>query len=450
MSSFPLRPLLACGRISYRTPLWRYGDYKACRSIYPIQRFATDTDHTLPLTEDESDHEGQQVSPHDSSVSNSDNDLQEATRRIYMLGVGSVGRLVAHSLSGLPNPPPITLLLRRASDKTDWQRHGESIEIIRHGISEKRQGFEIEMSGGGESITSRPWQNRGPIHNLIVTVKAPWTVRLLAPIAKRLTPESTIIFLQGGMGVIDEVNAKVFPDPRSRPHYIQGLLTHSVQTKPQEPFTATHSSFGTMALCYVPEIGFERALVSDAIVSTDSLASSSRYLLRTLTRTSVLSALGINAADFLPLQLEKLAASAVISPLTALYECTNGELLYNVSTSRMMRLLIAEISLVIRSLPELRSLPNLAHRFSPERIERAVVSIATLRPDIKSLALTDVETGQPTEIDYINGYFVRRGDELGIRCLVNYSVTQLVRAKSHMMTRRLGGILPLEKFNSNR
>ena len=36
-------------------------------------------------------------------------------RRIHILGTGSIGKLVAHSLRGIANPPPITLLLHTRS-----------------------------------------------------------------------------------------------------------------------------------------------------------------------------------------------------------------------------------------------------------------------------------------------------------------------------------------------
>ena len=43
----------------------------------------------------------------------------------------------------------------------------------------------------------------------------------------------------------------------------------------------------------------------------------------------------------------------------------------------------------------------------------------------------DIRKGRETEIEYINGWIVRRGRELGIDCVANESITQLVLAKSH-------------------
>jgi 2-dehydropantoate 2-reductase len=42
-------------------------------------------------------------------------------RRIHILGTGSIGKLVAHSLRGIANPPPITLLLHRKNLLQAWE-----------------------------------------------------------------------------------------------------------------------------------------------------------------------------------------------------------------------------------------------------------------------------------------------------------------------------------------
>jgi 2-dehydropantoate 2-reductase len=42
-----------------------------------------------------------------------------------------------------------------------------------------------------------------------------------------------------------------------------------------------------------------------------------------------------------------------------------------------------------------------------------------------------------TEVDYINGWIVKRGEELGIRCSMNYMLMQLVKGKKLVVEREI-------------
>ncbi len=170
--------------------------------------------------------------------SSSDPQQKDVPRRIHILGVGSIGILVAHSLAGIPNPPPITLLVHRPEHLETWQRRRESISLVIHGVPEERGGFGIELVGGEGSGAATPAaaaatteneaDQNGVIHNLIVTVKSHLTVPALKPVAHRLRPESTVLFIQNGLGAVDNVNEKLFPDPETRPAYMQGVISHGV------------------------------------------------------------------------------------------------------------------------------------------------------------------------------------------------------------------------------
>ncbi|KAK5131276.1 hypothetical protein LTR08_001181 [Meristemomyces frigidus] len=290
-----------------------------------------------------------------------------------------------------------------------------------------------------------------PIHNLIVTTKAALTVSALSAIAHRLLPTSTICFLQNGMGILDDVNKELFPDEATRPNYVQGIITHGVNAPPEaaeiDPFFAVHAGHGTIALGLLPRAGVKLSTDADGretrIVVPEQWAPSARAFMRTITRTPVLQAVGFTPTELLQLQLEKLAVNSVLNPLTTLVDARNGCLTTNMALTRTMRLLLAETSLVIRSLPELQHVPNLNIRFSPERLGNICISIAETTRDNISSMLADVRGGRRTEIEYINGYIVRRGEEVGIQCVVNYAIMQTVLGKAIVAQREAVEDLPL-------
>ncbi|KAI9796708.1 MAG: hypothetical protein M1833_006048, partial [Piccolia ochrophora] len=357
--------------------------------------------------------------------------LLGSSRRIHILGLNGVGLFVAHSLAGLPNRPPISLLAHTITSVTQWERNGRTIEVTTDGLPVSRGNMDIELfrlndqgsftdqpttQGQEQSVSSQAASNDLPINVLVVASRASFVVKTLSAIKHRLHRESTILFLQDGMGVIEAVNAEVFLDIDTRPDYVVGLCLHGISTR-RSPFKLVHATLGTTALAALPHYAN-----ADSGNATQSMNTTTRYLLRTLTRTPALVAAGYSYLDVFQSQLEKLVETAVIDSLTAVLDCPVHRLLHNSSSSRTMRMLLAEMSLVICSLPELQSASNVRTRFSPARLEKLVVLAAKRRLHLQG-------HGNASEIDYLNGYIVRRGESLGVQCVVNYTLMQIMKAK---------------------
>ena len=396
---------------------------------------------------------------------------RQPPRRIHILGLGNVGTFIAHSLAGIPNPPPLTLLLKDQSHMNKWKEANHSTKLTTHGMTETRTGFDVETqqqihqdlgdNASGESNSSaqipnfsdqktRKFIGKGPdnsvIYNLIVTTKAPATALSLRKYAHRLTPKSTILFLQNGMGIIDEVNKIVFSEQKDRPQYMIGVNSHGLKKRAANRFDVVHAGEGTIALGIMPQLLTPE---SEPIQTLADAPPSSRYLLRTMTRTPVFVAAGFTPTGLLQQQLDKLAANAIINPITAILGIRNGGVVANFYLKRVMRMLLAEISLVFRSLPELKNVPNVNTRFEAFRLESTVQSIAEITHNNNSSMLQDMRATQRTEIDYINGYIVKRGQELGVHCVMNYMLMHMVKGKCSILDLDKRGILPFASTLSN-
>jgi 2-dehydropantoate 2-reductase len=411
------------------------------------------------------------------------------------MGVGNVGSFIAHALRGIVNPPPVTLIFARWEKLNEWKESPQRLALVTDGDVETRDGFEAEIAipriryhgkevgldiASADSIgglqTGEPLHLVGestePIGSLIICSKAPYVLQGLSSVKHRLHKDSVILFLQNGMGVIQEVNREIFPDPATRPHYMLGINSHGVHMSPNAKFTTVHAGFGTMSLGilpherdrdpsspYIPDMKFTATkdqkpvspdppeqLNSDYPPPSSSkfrFTPNQRYLLRTLLRTPVLSATSFSPPDLLQMQLDKLAVNCIINPLTVLLDARNGSLLHNYALTRTIRLLLSEISLVIRSLPELQYIPNVSQRFDPGRLETVVIAVAHRTRDNVSSMLADVRHGVITEVDYINGWVVQRGEELGIRCSMNYMLVQMVKGKTLVVEREIAEGVPV-------
>lgn len=368
------------------------------------------------------------------------------------MGVGSLGTFLGHSLAAIQNPPEMTLMLHRLEMYDEFKRNDRSLRLITHKSHEQRRGFDAEVLDPEghwcQSLASHKPTPPGTyprvladdeiIHNLIVTVKGAQTVKALQSVAHRLRSTSTILFMQNGMGQVSTVNEKVFPNVADRPTYMLGIISHGVYL--QNNFIANHAGFGTTSLGIWRD--FEKFPPAPKPTSIEATATApqpsetplwpitARYLLRTLTRTGVLCATHFPELDLMQLQLEKLVMNAVINPLTALLDIFNGSLLNNTYYTHVIRLLIAEISLVIRSLPELQGVPNVDQRFSAARLERIVFDVIKNTAENSSSMRQDVRHHKETELEFINGYIVKRGEEMGINCVMNFMIMQLIRGKT--------------------
>ncbi|KAI5290590.1 hypothetical protein KEM54_001088 [Ascosphaera aggregata] len=411
------------------------------------------------------------------------------SRRVYILGLGNIGCFVAHSLRSIPNPPRITLLLHNENLYEQWWKEKRRVTLIRHGLVEHARGFDVSVARQGNwYIPSQPaiafttsaeiandpegevnpetekenpktWTlDEEPIENLILACKATQVEKALQSVAHRILPTSTIVFLQNGMGIIDEVNEKIFTDAARRPSYITGVVSHGLYRV--EPFKAVLTGVGTTVLAVThtnPHIAeFENTRDVGAEGQTISppeelrgrnyvlWSHTSRYLISLLCRTPALTASTLDKTAIMSFQLEKLAMNCVINPLTALFNCKNGELLTNFNVSRIQRLLLIEVAAVARAMPELEGMSGLRVRFSPERLRILAVGLEQTTAENTSSMLQDTLANRETEINYINGYIVRRGDELGIRCVANYMLVQAVLAKTRLASKASEEVIPFE------
>lgn len=226
-------------------------------------------------------------------------------------------------------------------------------------------------------------------------------------------------------GIIEKVNELIFPDIETRPTYLASVITHGLYS--QGPFSAVHAGVGTMSIGHVlsnQSTGFS------ASSKTRPGASESQYLLDAILETPSLAASTISPAQLVEAQIEKLIVNATINPLSAILHRKNGQLFNDPETTRLMQALLCEASMVVRSLPELQAVSNIASRFSVPNLEGRVRRVAELTAPNTSSMLQDVIAGRETEIDYINGYIVDRGTQLGIQCPHHRHVIQMVKEKT--------------------
>ncbi|KAK1138548.1 2-dehydropantoate 2-reductase (Ketopantoate reductase) (KPA reductase) (KPR) [Aspergillus melleus] len=359
-----------------------------------------------------------------------------ASPRIHVLGLGSIGCFAAHCITEIPGGPSITLLLHRKSLLDAYRQNGNRMLVQtpegKH-ISSEGYSFEVlenkdqwyHTSPDDVSDTVREPASES-IENLIVCVKATQTVEALRPLVRRLGPTSTILFLQNGSGMIEEVNAHLFTSPEMRPRYLVGVISHGVTLN--SSFDITHTGFSATSIGPMPREGEKlssRPDIQPDIQPDGSSNDNENYLLQTLPHSPRLNLTSYTYTSVLQFQLEKLAVNAFCNPLCALNDAPNG-FLFTIPDTR--RAILTEISKVVLALPELADVPGVAERFSVQKLEETVNGILTKTYNTTSSMVWDLRAGRETEVRFINGSWSRMGRTVGVETPVNDSTYEDVLA----------------------
>jgi 2-dehydropantoate 2-reductase len=170
---------------------------------------------------------------------------------------------------------------------------------------------------------------------------------------------------------------------------------------------------------------------------TESGTESSRYLIDALSKTPILAAEEVDYTELFQRQLEKLAINIVANPLTAILNESNA-VLQQPPLAPVIRALVVETASIIRALPELKSVPGAQERFAAQRLEDRVMGYLTQVQGNTTSMCQHLRAGKKTEIEYINGYLVKRAREIGVPCEFNAMLQQLILTKEAVGKERQG------------
>ncbi|KAI0025773.1 ketopantoate reductase PanE/ApbA C terminal-domain-containing protein [Xylariomycetidae sp. FL0641] len=361
---------------------------------------------------------------------------------IHVLGTGNMGSLFAFALKKSSPASKIVLFARDAYVYRRFIAAGGAIDVSTAGVSEHQTGFDIELLNP-QDRTPKP-----PIRNMIIATKAYDTTEALRRTRDRLNQHSTLLFLQNGMGVVEEVTRELFPNKETRPHFLLGITTHGVRRNEQgldkyahayaptdafaeevlpkntrwvkqrrSPFSIVHAGvgqtqFGPVRLDKDSILSFARA----EYLHWKYLHWTSGHLEDCLVQADMLSATQVSPSTIYEAQLEKLVINSIINPLTVLQDCENGRIFDDPVYVDLAHQLLQEAAPIVRVLSARPgSPPSRAGHFSYQSLWRTVEEVARKTASNKSSMLQDVQNGRPTEIDYINGYIAKKGKELSLQ-----------------------------------
>jgi 2-dehydropantoate 2-reductase len=126
----------------------------------------------------------------------------------------------------------------------------------------------------------------------------------------------------------------------------------------------------------------------------------------------------------------KAIVNAGINPLTVINKCKNGELLDGEKLERQLEAICKECTWVALAA---------GIKFDRDPIE-LTKKVARETSENYSSMLQSVKAKKQTEIDFINGYFVRIGKSLGINTPVNEAIVKGIKAIENQFSSNFSGV----------
>lgn len=287
--------------------------------------------------------------------------------KITVLGCGALGQLW------------LTALRKHGHDVQGWLRVPQpycSVNLI-----------EEDGTIFNESLTANDPDFLAQSDMLLVTLKA-WQVSdAVKALAATLPASSPVLLLHNGMGTIDELKSIHQP-------LLMATTTHAAR---RDGNIIVHVAGG------VTHIGPARAQDGDYSYLADTLQD-------------VLPDVAWHN-HIRPQLWRKLAVNCVINPLTALWNCPNGELKNH---QQLVATLCAEVASVVEREGLHTSADDLRY-YVDQVIESTAENISSM--------LQDVRTQRHTEIDYITGYLLKRARAHNISVPENARLYDMVKRK---------------------
>ncbi len=299
--------------------------------------------------------------------------------KITILGCGALGQLW------------LSRLYQQGHDVQGWLRVPQPFCAV--------NVIEPEGTSFNRNLPTNDPEHLAQSELLLVTLKAWQVSSAVSTLLPKLNPRCAILLLHNGMGTQDELPANNQP-------ILQGTTTHAAR---HDGSTIIHVAGG------ITHIG-----------PTSPAAQSLSHLAEVLHQALPDVAWHNNIASA---NWRKLAVNCVINPLTALYNCRNGDLQRHPE----------QIELICREVSSVMEMEG--YHTSCEGLQQYVMEVIQSTADNVSSMLQDIRTQRHTEIDYITGYLLRRARSYGVTLPENARLFELIKRKENEYE-RIGAGLP--------
>ncbi|CAB1257630.1 2-dehydropantoate 2-reductase [Vibrio cholerae] len=225
---------------------------------------------------------------------------------------------------------------------------------------------------------------------LLITVKV-WQVEAaLLPLLPHLNRDTILLFMHNGMGAVEAISESLACFPVLFATTTHGALKTTLNQ-------VRHTGFGQTQVGPFNALGARCDFIADVLQHALAPVTWSPDIQHALWR--------------------KLAVNCAINPLTAIHQCANGALVAPEFTP-IITAILDEVTTVMQAE---------AISVEAEALRDGVYQVIQATAANLSSMHQDVFHRRPTEIDFITGYVVRKGEQHGIATPVNSALYQQIK-----------------------
>ena len=330
----------------------------------------------------------------------------------YIIGAGAIGCLWACALREAGCE--VTLLVKSQSNH-DLATCDQTVEYSALFNDKAKQKFTVEILEQKQLCR----ENR-TISHLIIATKAQNALAALNPILPQLSHSAKVLCLSNGLGMHQALLTALKYQSESKSEssnekhgrqLLQGVSSDGARL--DQPFKVKHTGKGHTY------VGCSEA---DKLSATDSSVQALQPLAGLELANLFLNTSIVN--DIEERIWHKALVNCVINPLTAFYQCTNGELFINAERETKVHTLCEELAHIIKQ-------THCPISTTTAQIISDTKTIALLTEKNTSSMLTDLKNGRALELEHLNRYFIRRAEQYAVPCPINLDLVNTLTKASN-------------------
>lgn len=239
-----------------------------------------------------------------------------------------------------------------------------------------------------------------------------------------------------GLGVLEDVRQKIFSVPDKEPTFLLGNMSHKFA------FNRNFDSVRQLRHGMWNITSVQRS----AVMSTEQpKVETQSHFVKSLQAAKLLNTEYTPFDSWFRYKLPGVIFDSAVEPVCLLLEVPYSGLLQNASARKLISSLLEEIVSVLRLMPEIGRAEGYHELLDLDRAQKALYRRILHHRGRESSLVGDIRRGHPVNVDYLNGYFLRRAHSLGVQVPTNKMMWDLVKAKNAIATQRRDKYVRMEE-----